>query len=345
MILSQLTQELSDLSDSISSLSSDPASICEEEKEAREILSQYCLSYGTDYTAKTIQSFIDFLPALGKRTICRYIIKHPETTSLKELSHHLFAAVLAPMRACGGQNQTVTPSPFGRPDDVAQEMIESSSQNNQQNLKKICLERDNYRCVVTDHYAAECRDKFPDISDEEYDDGMYPTNLSHIIPFALGVYETREQENDVVNIWTTLFALFPDLEDVIKPDLINEPTNTMIMIPILNELWGKLKLAFESTDEEHLYKIKTYPNFPRAALRKRSHGRAEYVRFSKPRGNRTQLPSRILLETHAAIAQIYHASGRAETIDHILEDRESLRQLSADGSTDIQQILPVLIRV
>lgn len=261
-------------------------------------------------------------------------------------------------------------------------MIESSSQNNQQNLKKICLERDNYRCVVTDHYAAECRDKFPDISDEEYDDGMYPTNLSHIIPFALGVYETREQvrlffflisyysklsnlntqENDVVNIWTTLFALFPDLEDVIKPDLINEPTNTMIMIPILNELWGKLKLAFESTvsinlklykknfcslnqDEEHLYKIKTYPNFPRAALRKRSHGRAEYVRFSKPRGNRTQLPSRILLETHAAIAQIYHASGRAETIDHILEDRESLRQLSADGSTDIQQILPVLIRV
>ncbi|KAJ9318679.1 hypothetical protein DTO271D3_1341 [Paecilomyces variotii] len=283
-------------------------------------------------------------------------------TSLKELSHHLFTAVLAPMRACGGQNQTVTPSPFGRPDDVAQEMVESSSRNDQQNLKKICLERDNYRCVVTDYYAINSRDKFPNISDEEYEDGMYPTNLSHIIPFALGVYETREQENDVVNIWTTLSALFPDLEDVIKPDLINEPTNTMIMIPILNELWGQLKLAFESTvsinlklykknfcslnqDEEHLYKIKTYPNFPRAALRKRSHGRAEYVRFSKPRGNRTQLPSRILLETHAAIAQIYHASGRAETIDHILEDRESLRQLSADGSTDIQQILPVLIRV
>ncbi|KAJ9220082.1 hypothetical protein DTO169C6_7628 [Paecilomyces variotii] len=174
---------------------------------------------------------------------------------------------------------------------------------------------------------------------------MYPTNLSHIIPFALGVYETREQENDVVNIWTTLSALFPDLKDVIKLDLINEPTNTMIMIPILNELWGKLKLAFESTNEEHTYKIKTYPCFPRNALRKRSHGRAEYVRFSKPHGNRTQLPSRVLLETHAAIAQIYHASGRAEIIDHILEDRESLHQLSADGSTDIQQILPILIRV
>ncbi|KAJ9268989.1 hypothetical protein DTO212C5_4995 [Paecilomyces variotii] len=268
-------------------------------------------------------------------------------TSLKELSHHLFTAVLAPMRACGGQNQTITPSPFGCPDDIAQEMIESSSQNDQQNLKKICLERDNYRCVVTDHYAAECRDKFPDISDEEYDNGMYPTNLSHIIPFSLGVYETREQENDVINIWTTLFALFPDLEDIIKPDLINKPTNTMIMIPILNELWGKLKLAFESTNEEHTYKIKTYPRFPRnaLALRERDHSHAEYVRFSKPPGNRTQLPSRVLLETHAAIAQIYHASGRAETIDHILEDWESLRQLSADGSTDIQQILPVLIRV
>lgn len=51
-----------------------------------------------------------------------------------------------------------------------------------------------------------------------------------------------------------------------------------------------------------------------------------------------ELPSRVLLSTHAAVARILHATGMAKTIDQILRDREELSCLAEDGSTGIGQI-------
>lgn len=67
------------------------------------------------------------------------------------------------------------------------------------------------------------------------------------------------------------------------------------------------------------------------------------IRFTKPQDVDTELPSRVLLATHAAVAQILHASGMAEYVDKILDDREEIRQLSADGSTDLDRLLPALL--
>jgi len=61
------------------------------------------------------------------------------------------------------------------------------------------------------------------------------------------------------------------------------------------------------------------------------------VRFEKHAD--VELPSRVLLETHAALAKILHASGMAEYIDRIMEEREEIRCLESDGSTDIQRHL------
>ena len=53
------------------------------------------------------------------------------------------------------------------------------------------------------------------------------------------------------------------------------------------------------------------------------------------------LPSVVLLETHAAIAKILHATGMGEYIDDILQERQRIRCFAPDGSTNVQSLLMV----
>jgi hypothetical protein len=93
---------------------------------------------------------------------------------------------------------------------------------------------------------------------------MAPTNASHIIPFALGKYynpaqvsfyfpyyyaspKPKFQEEGLKQIWTTLYSLFPNLNNIINTDLINEPFNVMTLWENLNTQFGKLEFALEPT--------------------------------------------------------------------------------------------------
>lgn len=76
----------------------------------------------------------------------------------------------------------VTPSPFIDSQecegDVYQTMLESASRNDQGRLKQLCLERDNWRCMLTGTV---------DISkakDLRARGGS--TSLAHILPFSIG---------------------------------------------------------------------------------------------------------------------------------------------------------------
>ncbi|KAJ9365417.1 hypothetical protein DTO280E4_386 [Paecilomyces variotii] len=77
----------------------------------------------------------------------------------------------------------------------------------------------------------------------------------------------------------------------------------------------EFSFSVERTDEENVYKIKTCLYLLPHALSHPEDGRPEYVRFTRPHGNNTELPSHVLLQTHAAIAQIYHASGMVRQYD------------------------------
>lgn len=55
------------------------------------------------------------------------------------------------------------------------------------------------------------------------------------------------------------------------------------------------------------------------------------------------LPSRELLEVHATIAKILHASGRADRLEKIMRDREQIGCLAPNGGTDIQSLLAAVI--
>jgi hypothetical protein len=63
-----------------------------------------------------------------------------------------------------------------------------------------------------------------------------------------------------------------------------------------------------------------------------------YVTFTAHDG-RYPLPDEKLLAVHAAVAAILHASGMAEVIDRILQDRDETPCLAADGSTPIGTLL------
>jgi hypothetical protein len=84
------------------------------------------------------------------------------------------------------------------------------------------------------------------------------------------------------------------------------------------------------------YFMKKYRRFPsvyKAYLPNDGH-----VTFTAHDG-RYPLPDKKLLTVHAAVAAILHASGMAEVIDRILQDRDETPCLAADGSTPIGTLL------
>jgi hypothetical protein len=52
---------------------------------------------------------------------------------------------------------------------------------------------------------------------------------------------------ELANIWTILFALFPDLRRVISPDLINEPRNVITISEPLHSQFSDLHKVQEPT--------------------------------------------------------------------------------------------------
>jgi hypothetical protein len=84
------------------------------------------------------------------------------------------------------------------------------------------------------------------------------------------------------------------------------------------------------------YLVKKYPRFPTAY--KAYLPNDGCVTFTA-HDSRYPLPDEKLLAVHAAVAAILHASGMAEVIERILQDRDETPCLAADGSTPIGTLL------
>jgi hypothetical protein len=63
------------------------------------------------------------------------------------------------------------------------------------------------------------------------------------------------------------------------------------------------------------------------------------VRIEDHSGEGIPLPHPILLETHAALARILNASGQGAIIDKFVLDKEKVRCLATDGSSNLQSLL------
>ncbi|KAJ9249239.1 hypothetical protein DTO207G8_6893 [Paecilomyces variotii] len=321
-------------SESSGALSSVPSNFVEEEAEAS--INNYQPLDSNDPTKRVLSSFLQFLPTNGKRVLAEAITTFNNET-LRALSSHLVTSILVPMKA-RAPTPAVTPSPFDDNDDaveaVAQVMDCPANRNSQEWLKKRCLRRDGYHCMVTNIYDNRAAAHLIPSSAH-----TAPTELSHIIPLSIGSWEDNKTDHKVAQIWATLGKCFPSIN--MKPTEVNDDYNLMTLVSLAHSDFGNFTLAFEPTGAPNEYKILRFEKqstFLNSALPNPNAQGDRIVTFRK-HADDVDLPSPVLLETHAALAKILHASGMAEYIEKILDEREGIRCLSSDGTTDIGRLL------
>jgi hypothetical protein len=83
------------------------------------------------------------------------------------------------------------------------------------------------------------------------------------------------------------------------------------------------------------YKVVTFSKLP-SGIRRMGLLPNDYVTFVAHDGH-YPLPRPSLLNLHAAVAHIYHASGMSDDFEQILEARTQITCLAPDGSTPIAQ--------
>ncbi|KAI2732013.1 hypothetical protein CBS147332_1152 [Penicillium roqueforti] len=162
------------------------------------------------------------------------------------------------------------------------------------------------------------------------------TECAHIVPFSLATWRDQPEPHAKNIIWTNLIRHFPALETRISfsRDNINDTMNAMTMTHDLHFYFGRFYFAFEETQVPNKYRLQVYrpnvfsPPLPRT------------VKFVS-HNPRYALPSPELLNFHAAVARIFHASGAADHIDKAFRDLGETSVLAKDGSTDVSAMLAV----
>ncbi|KLJ07872.1 hypothetical protein EMPG_16654 [Blastomyces silverae] len=318
------------------SISPPPSASQLEEDTARMKISAYKLRSLDDNTSKILTAFLDNLPQEGKQNLIPFVATCRDNDILLTLSEHLKSAILVSLRV--RTTPDVTPSPLPDTEDlvnvVSSHMTRPSDRNSQSKLKQQCLKRDNYHCLVTgvydhEHAAGNVPDDLLKITGE--------TELAHIIPLALGKFRNSVEEVQRARAWAAIYTCFPDIHSHTNcsAETVNDSENLMTLLAPVHTAFGKFQIAFEPADEEHTYRLELYrfPTYLHPHLPEPDENNERVVRFTKHANYK--LPSRALLSAHAAVARILHATGMARIIDQIFRDREELRCLAEDGSTDI----------
>lgn len=139
---------------------------------------------------------------------------------------------------------------------------------------------------------------------------------AHIIPFSLGAWRNDGEQRRKAAIWVNLYRYFPGIRSRLNffMENLNDPLSVMILETSIRMAFSEFKLALEETIEPNNCRIKTFPGFPELYSLFLPSDRT--VTFSS-HDSRFQLPHRDLLSLHAAVANILHASGRAEVIDKV----------------------------
>lgn len=88
------------------------------------------------------------------------------------------------------------------------------------------------------------------------------------------------------------------------------------------------------------YHVEIYPRFQKSPLSNFLPSPVQDGRrlFQFTALSNEELPHLVILNTHAALAMILHASGKGEQIDKVMRDEDQLRCMAADGSTDILRL-------
>ncbi|KAL1962506.1 hypothetical protein VTN77DRAFT_9627 [Rasamsonia byssochlamydoides] len=325
-------------SSDLSRAPSDVTTFVNVKYDAEPRLNKYKPNKADDSTVSVLQAFLKYLPQDGKKNVVADIAGCEGDEQLYQLSLSLVEGLLFPMKA-HGKTPSITLSPrFGLEDsieNVASQITEPATRNSQRWLKQACLSRDGNKCVIAGSFDSQTAALEPNQSDALEAD----TELAHIIPFSRASYSTEEEHHRISEIWVTIFRYFPSVRSRINfiADSINHPRNAMTMHSYVHRKFGDFTIALEKTEREHVYQIKNYN--PRSDVKKHlpSSGIVAFTNYDP----QYELPSPILLEVHAVIARILHATGKGEEADRLLEEKDKIGVLAKDGSTNVRALLSV----
>ncbi|KAJ9225450.1 hypothetical protein DTO169C6_2183 [Paecilomyces variotii] len=164
------------------------------------------------------------------------------------------------------------------------------------------------------------------------------TECTHIIPFAMGHFETDAKARELQGIWVAMRRYFPLLIDPshhFSQENINECRNTMTLNHVLHRNFGKFRIALHPTETEIEYNVLQFRATSFAKLFISANNEVIFTQHEP----RYTMPSPELLRIHAIIAKVLHASGQAEYIDEILQDRDNTGVLATDGSSNVGAFL------
>ncbi|KAJ9198957.1 hypothetical protein DTO271D3_1148 [Paecilomyces variotii] len=130
----------------------------------------------------------------------------------------------------------------------------------------------------------------------------------------MGHFETDAKSRELQGIWEN----------------INECRNAITLNHVLHRNFGKFRIALDPTETEIEYNVLKFRATSFAKLFISSNNEVIFTQHEP----RYAMPSPELLRIHAIIAKVLHASGQAEYIDKILQDRDNMGVLATDGSSN-----------
>jgi hypothetical protein len=287
-----------------------------------------------DDTVHFLRSVFRFLPTQGQIHLADDADDCYDDDRLRQLVKHLDTALLKLMLAMGGTTPAITPSPCRGVEESIENLLSldfDSATRRQSELRRICLQRDNYQCVVTKAWEQS----------HSHPPGALTIKLdaAHIIPFSLGSFPEDERPRHG-QIWHCLYRYFPTIRNLFHhgDEDVNRIDNIIMIASPLHQEFGRFTFALEETDVSGRYRVKTFPRFP--TLLQSLMPDFTTVTSHDPR---CPSPDKFLLVVHAAIGNILHLTGRGEQIEKIMKHLgdNGTHVLAKDGSTDVEELLSV----
>ncbi|KAJ5277168.1 hypothetical protein N7524_003321 [Penicillium chrysogenum] len=288
------------------------SAFAEAKLSLQETLASYQALNTGDDTKKFLETCFKYLPPAGQVNLSEDVSGCRNDEELRQLAASIDTGLLRPLLSKGGKTPVISPSP------------------------RIGFD-DSTRWISVYYYEElELQSRLPPGE---------PTAILqpvHILPSALGSFTNNDERQRTSQVWANIFSYFPSLRSTLNmsPEDVNREDNIMMMISPLHEEFGLFHFVLEDTPTPNRYRIKLFPRFASAYIPMLPSNR---VITLTSHDHRFHLPEAKYLQLHAAIGNILHASGRAESIEKLIRDLEETggSVLSKDGSTNISDLLSV----
>lgn len=291
-----------------------------------------------DDTANLLKMCFKYLADDGRSNLAEDVLHCKSDKELQQLAESIDTGLLRPMMAKGAQTPVIPSPRFGVEDSIDNLLAMGHDpvfRNDQAKLRTDCLRRDGNMCVVSKAYNVGAATKPPGVKTSRL-------TAAHIVPFSLGTFKDDTEERRPTEIWVNIFRYFPSVRSRINfsSEQVNSVKNVMMLANPLHDEFGDFRLAFESTDVPNRYRVETFASFSTGFDYLLPPDRIVTFGIHDGPG---PLPSKILLETHCAIARVLNATGRAELVEQIRRewDESGAAGLAPDGSINVERLLSI----